>query len=99
MVVGVLRITLGIEGARSLKEKRKSLRKVIDRVRARFTVSIAEVGDNELWNRAQIGVAVVSNASDHVNSILDHVLNTIYQVAEVEVLDSELEIIPIGQMV
>ena len=47
MVVGVLRLTLVIPGARSLKEKRHALRKVVDRVRARYNVGIAEVG-NEL---------------------------------------------------
>lgn len=77
MIVGVLRIVLQIPGSSSLKAKRKVLRGVIDRVRARFAVSIAEVGDNDLWQRATLGVAVIGNEAPFVNEVLDKVLRSI----------------------
>ncbi len=73
MVVAVCRLSLQIPEAGSLKAKRHVLRKIIDRVRARFNAAIAEVGDNDLWQRATIGFAVVSNDRAHANSMADTV--------------------------
>src|SRR5438552_1757497 len=67
MVVGVLRLALLIRGARSLKDKRSALRRIIERVRARYNVSIAEVGDNDIWQRALVGVTAVANDRSFVN--------------------------------
>ncbi|MDP8254276.1 MAG: DUF503 domain-containing protein [Candidatus Alcyoniella australis] len=97
MVIGVLRVLLAIEGAHDLKTKRRALRKVVDRLRARYNISVAEVGDNELWNRSLVGASVVSNSGPHANSMLDKAQDTIHEIAEVEVLDSELEIIHFGE--
>jgi len=96
VVVGVLRVALAIEGAYSLKDKRRALRKVIDRLRSRFNLAVAEVGDNELWNRAELGLAAVSNSAPHANSMLDQALDAIRAVAEVDVLNSDLELIHMG---
>ena len=71
MVVGVLRLTLYIHGASSLKDKRQVVRKVTDRLRSRFNVSVAEVGDNDIWQRAVIGIVAVSNDRSFVNEVLD----------------------------
>ncbi|MEK7774061.1 MAG: DUF503 domain-containing protein, partial [Deltaproteobacteria bacterium] len=56
MVVGICRISLVIHGNASLKGKRQVLKSIIEKVRNRFNVSIAEVGDNDLWQRAELGV-------------------------------------------
>ena len=71
MVVGVLRLTLVVPGARSLKEKRHVVRKITDRVRARYNVSIAEVAENDVWQRAVLGVSAVANDHSFVNEVLD----------------------------
>lgn len=60
MVVGVLRIDLRLEGCRSLKDKRRILRSLVDRSRRLSGASISEVGDQNLWGNAEIGAAVVS---------------------------------------
>jgi uncharacterized protein YlxP (DUF503 family) len=52
MIVGVLRLTFHIPHARSLKDKRRVVQKLRDRVRSRFDVSIAEVGAQNLHQRA-----------------------------------------------
>lgn len=60
MRVGVLHVDLHIEAAQSLKSKRQVLRSLKDRLSARFNVSVAEVGSQDLWQRAEIGIALVA---------------------------------------
>ncbi len=93
MVVGVCKLDLRIAENHSLKEKRHVLRKLIDRVRARFNVAISEVGDNDLWQRAQMGFCTVGNDRRHINSSLDKVIYFIEQMNLVEMVHSEIEII------
>ncbi len=92
MVVGIARIVLGIPEARSLKDKRSVVRRVIDRARAKFNAAVAEVGDNDVHRRAVIGVSVVSNDRRHVNEMLDTILSFVAGASEAQVLDSAIEI-------
>jgi uncharacterized protein len=96
MVVGVLRVSLSIPEASSLKGKRQVLRKVIERVKSRFDVAIAEVGENDLWQRAQVGVVAVGNDRRFVNEVLDKVLHHIDQLYLAPILAQELEILSYG---
>jgi uncharacterized protein YlxP (DUF503 family) len=99
MVIGVLRFVLQIPGAGSLKGKRHVLRKVVDRVRARFNVSVAEVADNDLWQKATIGVAAVGNDRAFVNEVLDKVLRSVEEsTAEAHVISSEMELVTVADM-
>ena len=77
MFVGVLRLSLFLPEPGSLKSKRHLLRSAIDRVKAKFNVSIAEVGDNDLWQRSVVGVAAVGNDHAFVNETLDKVADFI----------------------
>lgn len=63
--------------SRSLKDKRQVVRKIVDRVRARFQVAIAEVDDHDLWQKATLGLAAVGGDSHHVRSMLDEVVRAI----------------------
>ncbi len=92
MVVGLLRVSLHIPEAQSLKDRRAAVRRAVERVRARFNVSVAEVGDLERWQRATIGVVCVSNERAHVNEVLDKVLSTIASAGAALVTDREMEI-------
>jgi uncharacterized protein YlxP (DUF503 family) len=92
MVVGIGRIVLGIPEARSLKDKRSVVRRVIDRARAKFNAAIAEVGDQDLHRRAVIGVSVVSNDRRHANEMLDTILSFVSGASEALVLDRSIEI-------
>jgi uncharacterized protein YlxP (DUF503 family) len=69
------------------------LRKLIDRVKTRFNVAISEVGDNDLWQRSQMGFCTVGNDRRHINSSLDKVIYFIEQMNLVEMVHSEIEII------
>ena len=94
MVVGACRITLHIPANHSLKGKRQILRSLLTRVRNEFGVSAAEVEAHDLWQRAVIGLAYVSNDASHANEVLSKAVNFIERArGSVELLDYELEIL------
>jgi uncharacterized protein len=95
MFVGVARVTLQIPDSGSLKAKRQILRRVTDRVKARFNVAVAEVDDNDLWQKATLALAVVGNDQRHVNEQLDKILHHIEDMYVAPVISRELEIIPL----
>src|SRR3954453_19501647 len=98
MVVGGLRLALVIRGARSLKDKRSALRRILDRVRARYNVSIAEVGDNDVWQRARVGVTAVANDHSFVNEVLDKVVRDVEMLGVADLVGREVEIEAYSEM-
>ena len=92
MFIGVCTIEVHIPDSRSLKVKRQSLRGLKDRIRNKFNVSVAEVGDNDLWQKASLAVAAVSNDKTHLNQTLDHVLNMVRGVPELDLIDYCIDI-------
>ena len=95
MVIGVCQLDFLIPENQSLKGKRHVLRKMIDQVRHRFNVAISEVGDNDLWQRGQIGICTVGNDRRHINSSLDKVIDFIEKMNLVEMVRTEMEIITV----
>ena len=96
MNVGVCKISLRLPKNGSLKGKRQVLKSIISRVRNRFEVSVAEVDDNDMWQRATIGICLVSNNRRHSNEVLSKVVDYIAGSRfEVEMLDYKIEIISI----
>ena len=92
MVVGTALIGLRISGCHSLKEKRGIVRSLLHRTRNAFNVSIAEVGDNDRWQRATIGFCVVGNDKPFINAKVDHILRFIDQLELAEVVRTRIEI-------
>jgi len=92
MFIGVCTIEMHIPNSGSLKDKRHSLRSLKDRIRNAFNVSVAEVDDNELWQKASLAVAALSNDKSHLNRTLDLVLNMVRAVPDVNLLDYHIEI-------
>jgi len=93
MFIGVCTIELHIPASGSLKEKRHSLRSVKDRIRNKFNVSVAEVDHNDLWQKATLAVAAVSNDKAHLNETLDHLLDMIRSVPEIDLIDYQIELL------
>lgn len=93
MVIGVCRLDLLMRENQSLKEKRRIVKQIIDRVKHRFNVSIAEVGNNDLWQSAQLGLCLVSNDRRFTNSSLDTILDFIETINVAEVVKSDIEIL------
>ena len=92
MVVGVCTIDLHIPGNDSLKGKRSVLRKIKERVKHTFNVSIAEVEDLDKLQRAGLGVAFVSTDSGHVHSTLSKVVNFIDRLYVAEIIQYHIEV-------
>lgn len=94
MVIGVTRIAIEIPSAHSLKEKRKVVKSVIDQVKHRFNVAIAEVDGHAQWQFAELGVACVSTSPQHADEMLRRVLQYIEEhLAEGYLLDYQTEVI------
>ena len=93
MVVGICTIELYLPNNGSLKGKRQVLKSMKDRLKQRFNISVAEVEDQDLWQRTVLGMACVSNEKKYVSQTLDRAVAMIQSNPMVEVIDSHLEIV------
>jgi uncharacterized protein YlxP (DUF503 family) len=82
MVVGICAGELHLPSARSLKDKRRVVKSLVERIHQRHRVSVAETDFHDLHQRAEIGVAVVGRSETEVEELMDHVRG---------VLDNEVE--------
>ena len=92
MVVGVCQLNLAIPGVHSLKDKRQVLKSLMSRVKGSFNASVAEVGQNDVWQSSIVGIAVVGNDRGFVNSSLDSIIDFIEEIRTVEIVSHEMEI-------
>ena len=88
MHIGILEATLELYTSNSLKDKRQVIKSLVETTRQKFNVSIAEIDDLDSWKTGRIGVAIVSNDSQHCNRVLDKVLdywdtNPLFEVSNV----------------
>ena len=93
MVVGVGVIELMVHNSSSLKAKRQVIKSILGRVRSKFDLSIAEVGDQDKWQRSTIAFAVVSNDGGHAHTMLETIANYIESLYLAEVVDTCIEIV------
>ena len=93
MVVGIGIITFRLHDCRSLKGKRKVVKSIISRMRNRFNASVAEVGSNDIHQRAEIGFTLVGNDRALINSKIDKIFNMVEGLGLAEIIDTEMEII------
>jgi uncharacterized protein len=75
MVVGACKITIHLPENGSLKGKRQIVKSVLARVRNEFNVAVAEVGSQDLWQTAELGIVAVSNSHAHVDEMLAKTVN------------------------
>lgn len=80
---------LHVPASRSLKSKRAAIRPIVDGLRSRFRVSVAEVGHQQQWQRAAIAVAVVGGTESKVREVLDDVERFVVSRPDVELVDVE----------
>lgn len=93
MTIGFCHIDLYLPECASLKQKRSVLKSVMARTRNKFNVSVSELGDNDRWQRAQLGVATVVNDSRYANQVLSKVVNLIEREDRLIVVDYSLELL------
>ncbi len=93
MVIGIGIITFRIHDCHSLKGKRKVVKSVIAQLRNHFNVSVAEVGSNDIYQKAEIGFALAGNDQKVINSKIDKIFNLAENLGLAEIIDTEMEII------
>lgn len=92
MVVGTLKIEFRLSENRSLKGKRKVVRSMVDKVKSKFNVAIAEVGANDKWQKIELGVCTVGNDRRHIDSSLNHILAFLDSLYLAQIVNTEMEI-------
>lgn len=97
MVVGVCKLSLMIEGSASLKDKRAVLRHIKDKVQNKFNCAIAEVGEQDMLQSAELGFVVVSNEMGFTQSMVQKILLLIEDLAAAKVTGDEQDYIDYGE--
>jgi uncharacterized protein YlxP (DUF503 family) len=92
MIVAAARLTLIIPENDSLKGKRKVLKSLIEKARHKFDAAIAEVGDNDLWQKAQVGIALVGNDQQLLEARVQQIMKFIENQYVVEIIDFHMEL-------
>ena len=93
MIVGTVRVRLALLDVRTLKEKRRVIAGLKDRLRSKFNVSVAEVDAQDMLQSATLGIAQVSNDSRYANGSLARVVELIKRTPAVQLVDYQTEII------
>ena len=96
MKVGWCSIKFVLHGNRSLKEKRRIVRAIKDRVKNKFNISVAEVGKQEVWQSLQIGIAAVSPDAKYLEGLMNQIVDFIDNMHLAEITDSEVKLIHFG---
>ncbi len=92
MIIAAAMITLLIPENDSLKGKRRVVKSLIERVRHKFEAAVAEVGDNDLWQKARIGVALVGNDAQLLEARLQQIMKFMENQSLAEIIDSQVEL-------
>ena len=96
MIVGISTIEIFFPENQSLKDKRQLLKRIVEKTRARFSISIMEIDQNNLWQRAKIGFSVIGVKQDHVIKMIDNVHEYIESLYIGSIIDTKTEIIVMG---
>ena len=93
MIVGLLTLDLHIPAANSLKSKRMVIKSLIERIKNKFNVSVAEVDAQNLWQRSVIGIAYVSNETVMINKVFEKIRTHVNDTHSVELINSDMEML------
>jgi uncharacterized protein YlxP (DUF503 family) len=97
--LGVLRVSIEIPGANSLKDRRQVVRSLLERLKKRFNASCADLGPDETWNRADLAVVFAGSAHQETESRAEQCLSFVSRAedaGEFIVLDIKREVFAYG---
>ena len=89
MFIEAIKISFLITNSYSLKDKRKVIKGIVDRVKKRYNVSISEIEDNDIHNKGVIGIAIVGNKGSVLKNIMNKIVEDILSNFEIEILEIE----------
>ncbi len=93
MVIGVLELEIRLFSPNSLKDKRSIMRRLISHLRNTFNVSVSEIGHQDLWQRALIGVALITADRRFAQRVLSKIIKFIEKERDVSLIDSRMEVL------
>ncbi|MDR4509570.1 MAG: DUF503 domain-containing protein [Candidatus Brocadiaceae bacterium] len=92
-VIGILSVRLILRSSRSLKEKRRIIKGLKDRIKNEFNVSISETGTLDNCQYARLGIAIVGNDRQFLNGVLSRLINVFGSAVSFELVDQCMEFI------
>ena len=92
MIIASCEIEILIYESNSLKEKRRVIKSIIERLKSKFNVSVAEIAYNDLWNRSLIGLALVSNSKSLCEASISRIIQFIDNDERLEIISYNKEI-------
>ena len=95
MTVGVALVNFRLHEIHSLKDKRRIVKSLVEKSRSRFNVAVAEVEDQDVHQKASIGIAVIGNDGRVLNSLLDRIIDFMDSLSLADLVSREIELIPI----
>jgi uncharacterized protein YlxP (DUF503 family) len=93
VVVAVVTWELHLSGCQSLKDKRRIMKSLKDRLHNRFNVSVAETSHQDRWQRAELSCCVVTTDRHHAESVLGAADNLVEQEPLARIIDSHMSIV------
>ena len=93
MVVGVLTLELFMAESTSLKGKRRILKSLLDKIKFRFNVAVAEVDQQDRWQHSTVGVTCITNDASHAHQMISSVIKFIEKLGTVEIVDIRTELL------
>jgi uncharacterized protein YlxP (DUF503 family) len=91
MPIGLLTLEILVNDAQSLKDKRRVLRSLKDRLQAQFNVAVAELDHQDVWQRSVVGVAGISSEESHLSELLQSVLESSEKLLGRDLVSHEIE--------
>ena len=96
MVIGCCSVKFYLHGNNSLKGKRRVVRAIKDRLKNDFNISVAEVGNQDVWQSINLGISAVGVDQAYINGLLSKVIDAIDRMNLAEIVDCKTEILKIG---
>lgn len=91
MIIGACTVRLLVPGSLSLKDKRRAIKGLKERLRRQFNLSVAEIADHELWQRATLGLAVVADQTTFADEVMAKAVDHIRRESDVELIEYHTE--------
>jgi uncharacterized protein YlxP (DUF503 family) len=98
MKVGCCSIKFFLHGNNSLKGKRRITKSIKDRIRNKFNISVAEIGDQDVWQSLHIGIVAVGSDHKYLDGLMSKVVESIDKMNLAEMTDCQLETIHLGSL-
>lgn len=98
MKLGILQFQLLIDSAEGLKDKRRVVKSLKDRLHREHLVSVAEIADQEVWNRATMGLAAVSASGSYLHGVLDAIVRKIESLPDARLSQVSSDVVDVADV-